>query len=331
MNWRKLILVFIMFCSFISQKVYTQVIAEGISESDTLDSQPPKITLYTPNGGEVYLPGDSVSITWSATDSSFGSNPINLFYSIDGGVNYIEIQTNLENSGSYTWKVPNNPSENVLVKVSGVDLYGLEGFDVSDAVFKIDGPPNPPQNIALTVSDHAITLTWDASDEGDVNRYIIYRDTTSGFEMNSSSVLDTVFAPDTSFTDSLVVHGITYYYVVTAMDSMGNESVASSELSGTAYILGILSVTFSQRRDGSKIVDIYYSFVGNPDGSYKITPYVRLSSEDDWVECQHVTGDTGEGIKPGDNKNIIWEFGKQMGEVYSSRAQIKIEATEQEP
>jgi fibronectin type 3 domain-containing protein len=60
--------------------------------------------------------------------------------------------------------------------------------------------------------------------------YNIYRSTVSGgpyAKINSSLVA----ALD--YTDSTVQSGTTYYYVATAADSSGNESVFSNEISFT--------------------------------------------------------------------------------------------------
>ena len=317
------------FFSLTFSMVFAAVQVESISSAGILDSQTPQVAVLTPNGGEVYQIGDAVNITWTAVDSSFGAKPIKIAYSTNNGANYTELASNLANSGLYAWTIPNAPSLEVLVKVVAADSFGLEGFDVSDKVFKIDGPPQAPQNLALTLVDHAISLAWSASAEGDVNRYVIYRSTSPNVTVQSSNVLDTVWTPGVSYLDSAVVQGSTYYYVVTALDSMNNQSVKSNEVNGTAYVLEILVVSFKQRTDGSKIVDISYGFTGNPSGKYTITPYVRMDAQSQWVACQQVSGDSGTNVSPGQNKAIIWNFGTQMGEVYSSKAQIKIHALEQ--
>ncbi len=57
--------------------------------------------------------------------------------------------------------------------------------------------------------------------------YNIYRGTTSGgpyTKLNSSQVLLT------TYTDSTVQSGLTYYYVTTAVDSGGTESIYSNEV-----------------------------------------------------------------------------------------------------
>ena len=313
----------------LSIKLFGQVSAEGISPGGILDSQNPEVTVISPNGGEVYQIGDSVDITWTAVDSSFGLIPINLYYSIDNGLNFSLIEDSLSNTGTYRWEIPDEPSLEMLVKVTATDSFGLTGADTSDAVFKIDGPPSPPENLVATLSDHAITLDWDAVNEGDLESYFIYRSTVSGVEAILSNRIDTVLVPNNTFTDTDVEHDSTYYYVVTAVDSMGNESVASGEVSGTAYILQIIAVSFSQRTDGSKNVDITYSFTGNPSGTYTITPYVSTNGGVDWQDCITLSGDYGEGIVPGTDKGITWGFGTDMSNVYSSNVKIKISATEE--
>jgi fibronectin type 3 domain-containing protein len=59
--------------------------------------------------------------------------------------------------------------------------------------------------------------------------YYVYRSTTSGSgytKLNAGSV-----APTTTYTDSTVKSGMTYYYVVTAVDGSGTESSYSNQAS----------------------------------------------------------------------------------------------------
>jgi fibronectin type 3 domain-containing protein len=56
--------------------------------------------------------------------------------------------------------------------------------------------------------------------------YNVYRGTQSG---GPYAVLNSSPNPSTSFTDSTVQAGSTYYYVVTAVDSTGTESAYSNQ------------------------------------------------------------------------------------------------------
>jgi len=70
-----------------------------------------------------------------------------------------------------------------------------------------------------------VALTWNASTSTVVG-YNVYRGTLSGgpyVMMNSAP------DPGTGYTDSAVQAGQTYYYVVTAIDAQGQESVHSNQ------------------------------------------------------------------------------------------------------
>jgi fibronectin type 3 domain-containing protein len=72
-----------------------------------------------------------------------------------------------------------------------------------------------------------VALSWDAS-TSTVSGYNIYRSTTSG---SGYAKLNTTLLITLVYTDSTVVNGKTYFYVATAVDSGGNESVDSNEAS----------------------------------------------------------------------------------------------------
>ena len=74
-----------------------------------------------------------------------------------------------------------------------------------------------------------VDLSWTASTSTVVG-YNIYRGTVSGgpyVKLNATAV------SGTSYTDTGVVAGQLYYYVVTAVDSSGVESVYSNQASAT--------------------------------------------------------------------------------------------------
>ncbi len=88
--------------------------------------------------------------------------------------------------------------------------------------------PNAPTGLNATSGTGSVSLTWAANTESDLASYSIYRSTnaTSGF----SQVANTTA---TSFNDSGLTAGTTYYYQITALDSSNNESAASNTVNGT--------------------------------------------------------------------------------------------------
>jgi len=85
--------------------------------------------------------------------------------------------------------------------------------------------PAVPSNVSADARDGSVALSWDAVDEADT--YNVYRSesSTDGAE---GSPLNTDIS-GTSYEDTDVSNGTTYYYRVTAVDSEGNESDGSGE------------------------------------------------------------------------------------------------------
>src|SRR5205807_407267 len=93
-----------------------------------------------------------------------------------------------------------------------------------------NSPPSAPQNLAATGGNAQVTLTWQApaSDGGSpITNYKIYR----GGAPSTETLLTTVGAV-TSYTDTAVTNGVTYYYQVSAVSNVG-EGPRSNEASAT--------------------------------------------------------------------------------------------------
>jgi hypothetical protein len=105
---------------------------------------------------------------------------------------------------------------------------------VSGTVTVTSNATNSPINISLSGTGtqavaHSVSLSWTASTSTVVG-YNVYRSTISGgpYTLITSSTV-----PGTTYTDNGVQAGMTYFYVVTAVDSSGNESAFSNEASVT--------------------------------------------------------------------------------------------------
>ena len=78
----------------------------------------------------------------------------------------------------------------------------------------------------MALPQHSVDLTWNASMSVVVG-YSIYRGATSG---GPYSKINSTLDASTAYTDSTVQAGQTYYYVATAVDSTGAESVYSNQV-----------------------------------------------------------------------------------------------------
>ena len=94
---------------------------------------------------------------------------------------------------------------------------------------------NSPASVTLSGTgaqqqvSHSVTLTWTAS-TSTVTGYNVYRSQVSG---GPYTKLDSSAVAATSYADSTVSAGQTYFYVVTSVNSSGVESADSSEVSAT--------------------------------------------------------------------------------------------------
>ena len=70
------------------------------------------------------------------------------------------------------------------------------------------------------------TLTWTASVSAGVTGYKVYRSTVNG---SSYALVSLTPVVGTTYVDSSVQGGLTYYYVVTAIDASSNESGYSTQ------------------------------------------------------------------------------------------------------
>ena len=135
--------------------------ASDISVFDTSDNNfkiQARFTLGAPNGGEVWVVGDTQNITWS----NIGTAPyVKLEYSTDGGANYNNtIVDSVSNTGSYSWNIPDAISAALRVKVS--DVNDSEAYDTSDANFKIRGSLNltAPNGGEVWIVNSHHNITW---------------------------------------------------------------------------------------------------------------------------------------------------------------------------
>ncbi|MFO7889770.1 MAG: fibronectin type III domain-containing protein [bacterium] len=142
------------------------------------------ITIQSPNGGEEWAPGSVHDITWSSFSSmaAYNIENVTIRYSIDGGSNWVDppIASDIENSGSYSWTVPNTESDNCIIKIE--DASDGSPYDLSNSPFTIGEPVTPvllvdPDTLNFGTSMDELsfgitntgggTLTWSVSETPD--------------------------------------------------------------------------------------------------------------------------------------------------------------------
>lgn len=113
--------------------------------------------------------------------------------------------------------------------------FTFDAIDIDDTGYIISFVPS---NLTATAGDSQVTLSWIAVDGA--TSYNVKRSTTAGgtYTTIASNVTDT------SYIDTSVTNGTTYYYVVTAVNADG-ESSNSNEASATPEGIRLLRITMN--------------------------------------------------------------------------------------
>ncbi len=96
-----------------------------------------------------------------------------------------------------------------------------------------------PGGLTATSGDTQVALSWTANTETDLKSYKIYGGTTA----NPTTLIHTVAAPNTNYTDTALTNGTTYYYRVSSVDNAGNVSAVTTDASSIPK--GPQTITFS--------------------------------------------------------------------------------------
>lgn len=174
------------------------------------------------------------------------------FTATQGAANPAPKTLNITNSGTgtLTWSVTGNPICLTLTPASGTTTTGTSPVTLSvNTAGLLAGPftaaitvtattaTNSPQTIPVTLTVNApttssVTLTWAQNTDSDLAGYKIYRSTTSGVY---GAALATILAGTVTYVATGLSANTSYFFLITAYDSAGNESSFSNEVSKSIF------------------------------------------------------------------------------------------------
>ena len=134
----------------------------------------------------------------------------------------------------------------------------------------IGGPPAAPTGVMATAGNGQATIRWNRNTESDFLEYFIYRGTTSGGEVLVDSATGGI--ADTVKTFTGLANGTEYFFEVTALNTAGQESPFSNEVTATPQIP---YATFTQAVNNLGITDTL-GFMGFAWGDYNNDGYLDL-------------------------------------------------------
>jgi fibronectin type 3 domain-containing protein len=204
----------------------TAVNAEGEGPSSNQVSTTPA-TVPTAPLNPLLVPGNSqISVSWE-TPADDGGSPIIRYriYRRFASGSFI----NIRNVSSVLLYLDSNVTNGItyfyiILAVNG-EGESVASVEVSTTPLAV---PNSPQNLIITYAESIVTLSWVVpSDDGgsSIIQYRIYRSNTTGGPY--TNIANTTLL---SFNDTSATKGITYFYAVCAINSLG-ESLRSNEAS----------------------------------------------------------------------------------------------------
>ncbi|MGO4819778.1 hypothetical protein, partial [Flavobacterium sp. W22_SRS_FP1] len=121
------------------------------------------ITVTDPNGGQTVFSYNTYPIKWAYPLSKAGTETVNIYYSINGGLSWVLTAENVPNLGSYNWTIPlvDAPKTQSMIKIS--DSTNPSRFDVSDNYFEIRPRTiliSPNNNSTLFQTCTQSSITW---------------------------------------------------------------------------------------------------------------------------------------------------------------------------
>ena len=136
----------------------------GDSPDFTMDTVAPQLELISPNGGESWYIGDTIAIQWNAVDTNLGPEGIELWYSLNAGMDYLSLAEGTLNSGSYAWELPAIQSLSAKVQIQASDSFGNSALASSLGLFSINYAPLAiPEGLTVDISNGVdAVLFWEA-------------------------------------------------------------------------------------------------------------------------------------------------------------------------
>jgi len=177
----------------------------------------------TPLGLSASAGDQQVSLTWTVTS---GATSYNIYRSTTkGGEGATPFQTNI--TSTFLTDSGLVDGTTYYYEVSAVNAGGESPLSSEVAATPQVPAPGAPASFSAVAGDGQVALSWSASTGA--ASYNIYRSTTPGAEGSTPYLAGWT---STSFTDTGLTNGITYYYEISAVNP-GGQSLLSTEISAT--------------------------------------------------------------------------------------------------
>ena len=169
-----------------------------------------------------------VALTWNTSATATGYN---VKRAATAGGPYAIIAPNVTTTSHIDTTVANGTTYYYVVSAVNADGESTNSSEVSATPSAPSAPAAPTNLAASSPGKKKIKLAWTQSANANIVTNRIYRSTVNGGPYS----LVASIAATTTYQNTGLTSGTTYYYVVTAVNSSGLESTASNQASGTAH------------------------------------------------------------------------------------------------
>jgi fibronectin type 3 domain-containing protein len=246
-----------------STTYYYEVVAyngAGSSPTTAIASATTMAAPATPTGlTATAISGTKINLSWTDNSSNPQEDNFRIYRSTDGVV-YSWHDTVAQNVTTYT-DTGLTPGTTYYFEILAVAAVGNSGYSNSASATTLS-PPNPASNLKSTgVTGSTIGLSWTSNSGGTETGFKIYRSTDGA----NFSWHDTVGTGVTTYTDTGLAGGTTYYFQIVAYSSIGNSApsntvssttasppAAPSNLSATATSASVIKLTWTSNSGGTE-------------------------------------------------------------------------------
>mgnify|MGYP001471144935 CR=1 FL=1 len=282
----------------------------------TIDTEAPSVEWIYPSEGDEFDGGETITLAWNASDINLTDNPITIEFKAALGDQYEIIFSNLENSGSIDFNLPDISTEYARFKVLVNDQYGYQNYSES-GYFTIgddegdDGGGNFEQEITLATLTNFFTVDTETPDVE-----VTYPN--GGETFNQGQMVNVSWdATDLNLVDNSVSislstgQGGSYETIAYSLENSGQYTATLPYIS-TEYARFKVDVFDSFGYASSDESDDYFTIGEVEDYEYldstltisTLTNFFTVDTEDPSITIIYPNG--GEFIENPENVNLQW-------------------------
>jgi agmatine/peptidylarginine deiminase len=231
----------------------------------------PSACLTSPSGGELFVPGTTHKMTWTAADD-VDVESIDLLYSTDGGLTFPHtIASGRPDRGFYNWDIPDEETDQVSAKLIAYDDDANDVEAVSETTFTIM---------------HAQQRVYDFGSGGGVDKW------GWGYQTISWASVDGVRRP-ADLTNEISVLDPNAYDKLAVSDATGNDFDPNRYRSPNPSSGRETTHTFEFKieEDPDQIIDIGLLWEGYGDDCIQMELYVWDYVERQWCDGRGMCGE----------------------------------------